>query len=172
VIVFEPLPQNVAIIERNVALNRLPNVEIVSGAVGASHGQVLMDDASSNGQVIRDGLERRGVHVPMVMLDDYIDSAPDLLKIDCEGYEIEVLRGAERLLRERQPALHIEVHAGSRLRARDDDPAELFQILDACGPWRMWTYREEYEHLQSWCPGDDTPPWPRFHLLARPDSTA
>jgi FkbM family methyltransferase len=171
VIVFEPLPQNVAIVERNIALNRLANVEVVSGAVGASRGQVLMNDESSNGQVIREGLQQRGVHVPMVTLDDYIDRAPDLLKIDCEGFEIEVLRGASQLLRERQPALHIEVHA-SNLRTCGQDPMELFDILDAHGRWRMWTYYDEYHHLQSWCPGDDTPPWPRFHLLARPDSKA
>jgi hypothetical protein len=35
---------------------------------------------------------------------------PDLMKIDVEGYELEVLRGAAATLRECRPALFVEVH--------------------------------------------------------------
>ena len=46
-------------------------------------------------------------NVPVVRLDDLIDSC-DFIKIDTEGYEEKVILGAERLLRESRPALHVE----------------------------------------------------------------
>ena len=39
------------------------------------------------------------------------DLPPDFIKIDVEGAEMEVLRGAEKLLREIHPALVIETHS-------------------------------------------------------------
>ena len=35
---------------------------------------------------------------------------PDLMKLDIEGGEVDALRGAERVLRERRPAILLEVH--------------------------------------------------------------
>jgi hypothetical protein len=35
---------------------------------------------------------------------------PDLLKIDVEGYELNVLRGSERVLREDGPTIFLELH--------------------------------------------------------------
>ena len=50
-------------------------------------------------------------HVPIVTLDSLLGSfrPPRLVKIDVEGAEAIVLRGAERILREVRPAVHIEV---------------------------------------------------------------
>lgn len=36
---------------------------------------------------------------------------PDVVKLDAEGGELDILRGAERLLREHHPRLIIEVHS-------------------------------------------------------------
>lgn len=49
--------------------------------------------------------------VPAVTLDGLLDrfSPPDLVKIDAEGAELLILRGAERLLREFRPILLCEV---------------------------------------------------------------
>jgi FkbM family methyltransferase len=37
-------------------------------------------------------------------------AAPHFIKLDVEGAEVEVLRGAEQLLREQRPVMAIEVH--------------------------------------------------------------
>lgn len=48
--------------------------------------------------------------VPVVRLDDELDRI-DAIKIDCEGYEVEVLKGMERLVPENpQLVLLLEVH--------------------------------------------------------------
>jgi len=43
-------------------------------------------------------------------LDDLELPAPDLIKIDCEGAEMQVLQGAAETLRKHRPVVHLEVH--------------------------------------------------------------
>ena len=53
--------------------------------------------------------------VTVVRLDDEIealDGAPDLVKVDVEGAEFEVLRGAEQTLRRHHPVLLLSLHPG------------------------------------------------------------
>ncbi len=57
--------------------------------------------------------EASGVTVPLVTLDSIVDQqdiSVDLLKIDVEGAEMELLRGAETVLRKFQPVIAIELH--------------------------------------------------------------
>lgn len=59
-------------------------------------------------------------------LDDFVASggpAPDVIKIDVEGAESEVLKGAVDILQTRRPALIVKVHTA-------DEHAAVSQILD------------------------------------------
>jgi hypothetical protein len=56
----------------------------------------------------------RQIDVEVVALDTFVVShalTPAFIKIDVEGFELAVLRGAEALLREHKPALMVEVQA-------------------------------------------------------------
>ena len=50
---------------------------------------------------------------------------PDLLKIDVEGYELKVLRGAQRTIETKKPILMLECFGDSR--------AEMVQLLRSLG---------------------------------------
>ena len=68
-------------------------------------------------------------------LDDEVRSsgvAPDLLKIDVEGYEYEVLVGARVLLRERKPAICLELHL-DLLERRGQSPIDVLGELQSHG---------------------------------------
>jgi FkbM family methyltransferase len=53
------------------------------------------------------------IEVQAVSLDEYTSAfpAPDFLKCDVEGAEVEVFRGARRLLAEKRPGILCEMHS-------------------------------------------------------------
>lgn len=89
-------------------------------AVGNSTGMVQLNFPSGAtwlGTILPDSavLEAAGdlqtIEVPVVKLDEYAASEnvyPDLIKIDTEGNEIHVLKGAEQLIRNRKPLIIFE----------------------------------------------------------------
>lgn len=106
---FEPEPDNLRELERNVRANRLENVRLFPTAVGAEDGSVAMR-TGINAAVA--GAEGGDFSVPLVRLDTALDGPVDFVKIDVEGYEGQVLAGARRLLREHRPVLLVEIHPG------------------------------------------------------------
>jgi hypothetical protein len=54
------------------------------------------------------GRYQRGESVPVARIDDLALTACRLIKIDVEGMEIEVLRGANQTIQQFQPVLYVE----------------------------------------------------------------
>lgn len=107
---FEPEPDNLAELRRNVAANGLTNVQVHPVAVGSADGAVALRPGL-NGAVAETGGPGT-LEVPLRRLDSVLTGGVDLLKIDVEGYEGHVLAGARELLRSHRPALFVEVHPG------------------------------------------------------------
>ncbi len=126
VFAFEPDPDNFARLERTVERNGLPQVSLVRAAVWSAKGAVTFQQAPvlSSGNrgavaiVAGDG-EGARIEVSALCLDDFVGChrSPDVMKIDVEGGEIEVLKGAWRLLTERPPVILCEIHGAQELRA-------------------------------------------------------
>lgn len=106
---FEPLVGNIERLRANVTMNALANVEIVEAAVAAVSGVGLFGTAGEWDQA---KLGAGDMEVTVVSLDDHFAGkrAPDVLKIDAEGSEIEVLRGAAGILSTTGPRILVEVH--------------------------------------------------------------
>jgi FkbM family methyltransferase len=111
VIGFEALPSNADIARKNIQLNKASNFELRNQAVGSYAGMIEFNDQpnGSVGQI--EGV--RTVKTPVVTLDEsFPDEKPTFIKIDVEGYEIEVLKGAAEILKTK-PKLEIEIHCAS-----------------------------------------------------------
>lgn len=105
VVCLEPDPGNLRELRRNVERNHLHNVEVVAAAAGEAAGEIRFS-SGLNGSVSAAG----DLRVPAIRLDDLSDGPVDLIKIDVEGYEAAVLRGAAGLIERRRPTLFIELH--------------------------------------------------------------
>ena len=109
---FEPVPDLAAILPWNMPRE---NYTLHNCALGKEDGYVTMTvDPAATGysHVGVDGASSSGhpviPPVPMRTLDSFEIQEVDLLKIDVEGYELQVLYGAERTIRSCRPIIVIE----------------------------------------------------------------
>jgi FkbM family methyltransferase len=107
VICFEPEPDNLRELHRNLKHNFLTHVRVTESAVGDVAGECTFA-RGINGTVCENG--EGDIVVDMVSLDSVIQHKINFLKVDVEGYEGHVLAGAERLIREHRPVMFVEVH--------------------------------------------------------------
>ncbi len=159
VLAFEPIAA-AADLAREAALRSDlgDRVEVRAVAVGASSGTARMCSVAAGGiwshmSTVRDPhpLTIEEVDVPLVSLDDVVAGGappPDVMKLDVEGAEGDVLRGAQRVMAEHRPVIVCEMH---------DTNAEVADLLEAAG--------YVLEPLDGAVPVRDAGP---SHVLARP----
>jgi FkbM family methyltransferase len=118
---FEPLDSNAALLERSIAENRFGDrVVLQRAAVGARPGTATLtfplETLNSGGAyLLRDGTAalagNQKRQVPLVALDALDLRRPvRFIKLDVEGAEPLVVRGASRILKDDRPTLLSELH--------------------------------------------------------------
>jgi FkbM family methyltransferase len=117
VLAFEPNPDAYALLTRNIALNDAMNVRAFNIALFSTAGPVWLYRGSG------DGLDSALADVPGSMrreqvmanrLDDVLAEAHvervNVMKLDVQGSEVDLLRGATQVLRRSRPMLAFEVY--------------------------------------------------------------
>jgi FkbM family methyltransferase len=143
---FEPTPSTRALLVRNLAANGVSNVRVFPAALGAAPGAARLrvhgamsglntlaaQDVVWNGKLLRaDNI----IEVPVTTLDAHAGAENldriDFLKIDVEGFELSVIRGARGLLRSgRVVRLLLEIGDLTRTSA-GVDPMEILAELES-----------------------------------------
>lgn len=139
---FEPAPVNQQAVRRVMTLNPKLPIKLVTAAVGAEEGttNITIHEDSSMNFIGEDKSGRSSVEVRMLALDSAIASgdavAPQLLKIDVEGAEASVLRGAPKALRESVREIFVELH-------HQQAKEECERLLAKAGFERVWQAEED-----------------------------
>ncbi len=111
-IAYEPQPVMAMLLEANLALNDIHWVEVRLAAAGAAPGRLSLPvvDYTKAGQnfggVSLVGAQGEGA-VPVERLDD-LGARPAVIKIDVEGMELDVLKGAAGVIEASQPPVYFE----------------------------------------------------------------
>ena len=126
---FEADPETFVILEKNIALNKLRAVDARNICVTAEEGEVtlfLNRDSAKNSTVRSSG---RAVKMPGIPLSKLLPKGAsiDLLKIDVEGADLDVLRGAKGIFETSPPA--VVVIEAYDVRTGRDNSAGISQFL-------------------------------------------
>lgn len=110
VIAIEPLMDNFRTLLSNISLNAADNVIPILAAASDRKGTLTIgrsrDMAVSHGGSSTE-------EVQMVRIDDLGLGRIDIIKIDVEGFELEVIKGAKETIRKYRPRIILETHSRS-----------------------------------------------------------
>ena len=153
IVSFEIFPQNAKIARKNLNLNHINNVIIEQKGLGESVGKTRIF-CKSNSSVKPEkslswGFVRNAIYgmeeVDIIPLDSYAKQVgynPTLLKIDVEGYESEVLKGARDIL-QTTPKIALEIHT-EILPRYNTSVKEIFDLLDI-SRYQCWVQWDDLE---------------------------
>ncbi|WP_223167830.1 FkbM family methyltransferase [Nonomuraea sp. SYSU D8015] len=158
---FEPLPVPYRILEAGWRVSGARNVRVTNAALGSSTGYQRLRLPYRWGLPIhgwahlQEGLKRPGrfaaartLEVPVYTVDRVCElreiSRVDFIKLDVEGYEAEVLKGAEWTIEQHRPALLLEIedrHLGKYGRTSAEVADSLIERGYRMHVWRgrRWT---------------------------------
>ncbi len=150
---FDPNPQMQQQLKDSIAYNQLSNVTLHPVAIGDQSGMLELHvpvGHSGAGSLVRKEGDRallESVQVPVKTIDSIFPAMGPirLVKIDVEGFEPQVLRGAERLFSHNPPDAMIVELNGYEYSA-DDHPT--IQILSRLG-YRLLGIEKSYVSLRA-----------------------
>ncbi len=164
IIAYEPVPDFFRELEKEA--KAYPQIHCRNCALGATNGQVDMNvyevgelssilplgDEASHVHGVSTGPTRK-VQVPLTTLDSEIGSREEisLLKLDVQGYEPQVIAGAQRVLK-RTRVLMMEVTYASYYRG-DMQFQDLNALVTGLAPFRLWGISAPH------CSGSRKPMW-------------
>lgn len=144
VFAFEPNPKLAGLLRRNLEVNwSIAPVIFHEAAVGDDAGEITLFVPEGHGAnaslSAAQGVACSEVKVPLLRLDDTLpsDLTIDLMKIDVEGHEAAVLRGARATI-SRSTNLHLILEwSRKQMEQAGVDPAEILTLLDGFTPHRI-----------------------------------
>lgn len=135
VLSFEPGPVARSKLKRNIALNAFANIEVLDFGLGEAAATVsLCTPAPRNrgGNRILEKPVGDYVNIQVRSLDEFIEERGiervHLMKVDVEGFELRLLRGARRTIAKSRPKLFVEVSDGL-LRGSGTSASELLKTI-------------------------------------------
>ena len=150
IIAFEPSKDIYLKLEDTVIKNSLRNVITVNAGNGLqdqvlnflnmkNEGSLVIDEESISKLTEDDKSKIEKIRIKK--LDNYIEEQPTFIKMDIEGYELEALKGAEKILKTLKPKLAICIYH------KEMDFYEIPLYLKSIVPEYKFKIRQHYDAL-------------------------
>jgi FkbM family methyltransferase len=138
-VAVDPSPISCRMLSRQRMLNEcVGKIQILQAAVSDTDGLIGMLSAGvftpGYVRVVRGRSQRELTQAPAIKVDEMADrfGVPTHIKIDVEGHELAVLRGAKRTLRDSAPLVFLELH-NEMIRSASGDPVQCLAELKEHG---------------------------------------
>ena len=137
---FEPHPKTFKRAQKNISLNSFNNIKLINKGLGERIDKVKLFEINEKNpgmnRISTRKLEQPYTEIDIDTLDNYVKSAgidkADFIKIDVEGYEHQVLKGAVNTLKKTKPVLYIELD-DDNLREHGDSAQKIISYLYTLG---------------------------------------
>ncbi len=117
---FEPVRENYNLLRKNILINDLKNIKTFNIALGMCNSKVTLRQNYQDNSGTWEIVDYTG-DIDIIPLDDInINKKISYMKIDVEGHELEVLKGAINTIKTNLPLLSIEFHSGNKFKELKD----------------------------------------------------
>jgi len=112
VFAYEPIETIYNRLTDNIALNRIDNIIARSVGIGDDHGEIGFDDQAGEFNIGKGRVDKnKSQTIQITSIDrevEGMDLPVSLIKIDVEGFELHVIKGAKETLRRYRPSVLCE----------------------------------------------------------------
>ncbi len=138
IIAIEPLPQNFEYLNKNIKLHNFKNIFTFNFACGDKDciADFYINKKSNGCQLVRDGAPpldpSKGIFskVQVKKLDSLVEElkleSVDFIRMDVEGYELNILKGVRKTLEKFKPIISLELH---KRQLGVDGTKEFFKLM-------------------------------------------
>jgi FkbM family methyltransferase len=150
---FEPVPQTFSHLVKNISVNQVQSkVTPFNAALGSEKGSIKFTTGFDTMNHVAT-TERDTISVPVETLDDVLNNqgVPILLKIDVEGFETEVIKGASKTLQQRElKAIIIELNGSGARYGYDESKIHQTLLAADFNPYHYEPYSRSLSPTNSY----------------------
>lgn len=135
---FEPTPKTYSILQKIIKLNHVESIVLpLNKAVSDQKGSLpfYIDDyegSNANSLVINNHRERHAISIDLTSVDIFYQEFNiekiDILKIDAEGTELDVLKGAIQVIKKFHPKIILAIHP-QLIKNNNQTIAEIYDLI-------------------------------------------
>lgn len=149
---FEPHPKTFEYLSRNIRIQKNPElIKIFNYALGDKSGKVSFTENLDTVNHISLGSNEKSINVEMKILEKLNLPCPSLIKLDVEGFEYQVLKGANSVLNNLNlKAIIIEINGSGKNYGISDSEIHDFLISYNFKPFTYDPFKRQIIKLESY----------------------